>query len=563
MTAGMILGIIGAFILIIFLLGVKNSRDEGRRFRKKCADEYGSAPSSCMKKERGYLSGFYNANKKDFFIDDITWNDLMMDEVYDRINYCETSSGEEYLYYMLRCPEIENEDAFSKMEKSLGVLKGNADERILLKESLHKVGRMGKYSIWEYLKLLDNAKTGYTGLEMVILFLYVFSIVVMATHNFTMGFCLFITLLCVNMVSYFKIKASIDPYLATFSYVLRLIRGAGELKGIKSEAFGDEIKKIAEYENNLKGFKRGSWILMSAGRATGSSNPFDVILDYVRMATHLDLVKYHSMLRKLKNEIESVYGLTTLIGYIDACVSIDYYRASLKDGYCIPEFSGNSDYVIAEGRHPLMDEPVANSFTAKRGFLITGSNASGKSTFLKMCAINSVFAQSIHTCLCKEYRAPLYRVYTSMALKDDLKLGDSYYMVEIKSLKRILDAAGSFDAPVLSFIDEVLRGTNTVERIAASSKILEYFAGNKGGMMCFAATHDGELSEILGELYDVHHFEGEMKEGDVLFDYLLKDGPATKRNAISLLRTIGYNESIVDEAEKMAARFEDKGIWNL
>jgi DNA mismatch repair ATPase MutS len=102
-----------------------------------------------------------------------------------------------------------------------------------------------------------------------------------------------------------------------------------------------------------------------------------------------------------------------------------------------------------------------------------------------------------------------------------------------------------------------------VERIAASSKILEFFAQNKERIMCFAATHDGELSDILGKLYYVHHFEGEMNEGYVIFDYKLKTGPATKRNAISLLRTIGYNDNIVNEAESMAARFEEKGIWNL
>ena len=150
-----------------------------------------------------------------------------------------------------------------------------------------------------------------------------------------------------------------------------------------------------------------------------------------------------------------------------------------------------------------------------------------------------------------------------MALRDDLDLGDSYYMVEIKSLKRILDASSVKEVPVLCFIDEVLRGTNTIERIAASSKILAHFAGEKSTVLCFAATHDGELSDILGKTYEVHHFEGELENGDVNFDYTLKAGPATKRNAISLLKSIGYDENIVSDAEKMAQRFEKTGIWGL
>lgn len=563
MTLGLILGIIGAFILAIFLLGYKNKKTEERIFNKKCADEYGSAPSSRLKRQRNDISGFFKENKEAFYIDDITWNDLAMEEVYDKISYCETSSGEEYLYYLLRCPTIEGGNDFSHMERSLEILKNSKEERIRIKSSLNKVGKTGKYSIWDYLPLIDDGEAGSNMAHIIVLILYGASIAVMAVVSFMPGFIMFLILAGVNIVRYFKIKARIEPYLITFSYVLRLIRSAGEIKQINSEAFGDEILKIAECEDKLKSFKKGSWILMSGGNTTGSSNPFDVLFDYIRMVTHIDLLKYNSMFNKLKNEIKTVKELNTQIGYIDTVVSICYYRAYLNDNYCIPKLIKDSKYAITDGRHPLMNDPVANSFDSDKGFLITGSNASGKSTFLKMCAINTIFAQTIHTCLCKEYSAPFYRVYTSMALKDNLRLGDSYYMVEIKSLKRILDAEDEFKAPVLSFIDEVLRGTNTVERIAASSVILESFAKNRSKIICFAATHDGELSDILKDLYDVYHFEGEMDGDDVVFDYRLKKGAATKRNAIKLLKTIGYESLIVDEAEKMAARFEEKGIWSL
>jgi DNA mismatch repair ATPase MutS len=79
-----------------------------------------------------------------------------------------------------------------------------------------------------------------------------------------------------------------------------------------------------------------------------------------------------------------------------------------------------------------------------------------------------------------------------MSLRDDLQGGDSYYVVEIKALKRILTAAKEPGRPVLCFVDEVLRGTNTVERIAASTQILKSFDGR--AVLCFAATHDIELT---------------------------------------------------------------------
>ena len=105
--------------------------------------------------------------------------------------------------------------------------------------------------------------------------------------------------------------------------------------------------------------------------------------------------------------------------------------------------------------------------------------------------------------------------------------------MEIRSLKRILDAAEE-EEPVLCFVDEVLRGTNTAERIAASSNILRYLA--EKGTHCFAATHDLELTEILKDCFEMYHFSETVTEDTLSFDYTLKEGKATSRNAILLPR---------------------------
>ena len=125
---------------------------------------------------------------------------------------------------------------------------------------------------------------------------------------------------------------------------------------------------------------------------------------------------------------------------------------------------------------------------------MTGSNASGKSTFLKTAALQAILAQTVHTVLAKEYEASYFRVFSSMALRDDLVGEESYYMVEIRSLKRILDRMVE-EVPLFCCVDEVLRGTNTVERIAASSQILLRMAQER--LLCFAATHDIELTYLL------------------------------------------------------------------
>ena len=189
---------------------------------------------------------------------------------------------------------------------------------------------------------------------------------------------------------------------------------------------------------------------------------------------------------------------------------------------------------------------------------MTGSNASGKSTFLKNVAVNAILAQTLGTCTCSRYRAPFMKIMTSMALRDDIGGGESYFIVEIKSLKRILDEAQK-GAPLLCIIDEVLRGTNTIERIAASSRILKEL--DKPWVLPFAATHDIELSYILDGIYHNYHFEEEIRDNEVIFNYLLQKGRATTRNAIRLLDMLGYDPSIVEDARKAAAHFEADGVW--
>ena len=108
--------------------------------------------------------------------------------------------------------------------------------------------------------------------------------------------------------------------------------------------------------------------------------------------------------------------------------------------------------------------------------------------------------------------------------------------------------------------DEVLRGTNTVERIAASTEILRSLSG--GNCICFAATHDIELTHLLENIYHNYHFAEEIAEDDIFFSYKIMNGRATTRNAIRLLGIMGYDQKIIKEAEQMADHFMKTGKWH-
>ena len=107
----------------------------------------------------------------------------------------------------------------------------------------------------------------------------------------------------------------------------------------------------------------------------------------------------------------------------------------------------------------------------------------------------------------------------------------------------------------------MLRGTNTIERIAASGQILKSLS--RENVMCFAATHDIELTHMLEKQYSNYHFQEEVVENDIKFDYILYSGRAVSRNAIKLLGVLGYENYIIEDANKSAENFLGTGIWSL
>ena len=113
---------------------------------------------------------------------------------------------------------------------------------------------------------------------------------------------------------------------------------------------------------------------------------------------------------------------------------------------------------------------------------------------------------------------------------------------------------------MLCAIDEVLRGTNTIERVAASAEILK--ALERPGTLCLIATHDAELCALSGGRYQLTHFEETVSDTEISFDYKLKPGPAETRNAIHLLKLMGFDDTIVKAAHHQADEYVRTGKWN-
>lgn len=558
--------IIFAAVIFIFLsiLMIKSWLDyqrERKEFIGKLYTDYGSLPPREYKPEQYVnISRYFEKHKEGFWIDDITWNDLDMDEVFKRINYTFSAAGEEYLYHTLRMP-FQNEEELKKREELIEYFQTHADERVACQYLFARLGRTGKFSIYDYLDYLDELGERKNVSHYMAIGAVLFGIGAMFL-SLPFGLLILTGAFVFNILTYFREKGQIDPYIVSFSYIFRLKEMADGLSGRKIEVLKQETELLKRASKGLDSFKRGSYILMSPARmsGSGSGNLIELFLDYLRMIFHFDLIKFNNMLSEVKKHRDDIDEMLGTAGKIETVIAIGAFRKG-NDGWCIPVFSGKKEICARSVYHPLISDAVKNDISAESGVLITGSNASGKSTFLRTIAVNSLLAQTIHTCMADSYQTGFFRILTSMSLRDDILSGDSYYMAEIKALKRIMDSLKTEGNPVLCFVDEVLRGTNTVERIAASAQILKSLCGE--GCLCFAATHDIELTHLLEEYYKNFHFEEEIRDNDILFSYKLMNGRATTRNAIKLLAIMGYEESIVRQAELLAADFIEKGSWKL
>ncbi len=545
-------------LLVLMLKGYADYKRDEKQFIKRLYDEYGILPQKEYKAGQfENISHYFMKHRQGFYVDDITWNDLNMDEIFQEMNYTWSAAGEEYLYYLLRTPCMDKEE-LRQREKIIEYFRQKKEERVRFQFLFSKLGRCGKFSIYDYLDYLDNLEVGSNLPDYFSLAMLALSICVLFV-NIPFGLVALVCILVYNNLTYFQYQKKIDPYIISFAYVFRLLDAVDGMKNQEIPVLKEDLETLRLHRSSMNMFKAGSYIVMSGARMTGTAgNPLDMILDWLRMGFHLDLIKFNQMLSEVRKHINEIDSMITILGKIESMIAIGAYRES--HAYCVPEFVERAQIEATEMVHPLLSDPVSNDISVEGNILVTGSNASGKSTFLKTVAVNAILAQTVHTCLAKGFRTGMFRVCSSMALRDDMQGGSSYYMVEIKALKRILDLISDGDkTPVLCFVDEVLRGTNTVERIAASTEILRSMS--RQNCICFAATHDIELTHLLEKDYCNYHFEEEIEDNDISFSYKILNGRATTRNAIKLLGIMGYDSAIIHEAEEMAEAFLRTGHW--
>ncbi len=558
-------GIILVVVILILLIisGIRTSKEESARIASFIRDSFGK-PSrrKLTEARRDYLKRnlemFLAGKKEGEYIDDLTWSDTGMEDIFLQMDNCLSSAGEEYLYRQLHDLSLTAED-IARTDKIISEFGEDENLRLTLGTSLNELGFVKDRSLPEYLeKILSTDHILNPFFHIFADILYILAIVLVFIKP-VVGAFFILAIMILQVSSYFSFKRKADECLCGFSMIMGLASMGKFLpSGIDTETgklineLSDELKKI-----RLK-TTFSALVINSGSNATGGI--FSMLFTYINLLFHFDLIAAEFLLRKIASSKETVLRAYDMTGYLDMCLTVSSYRAFLetKGGFCRPVFTDESGISVKEGFNPLLDAPVANDVHNKGGILITGSNASGKSTYMRMIAVNAILAQTVSTCPSKEYKASLSAIFSSIAVNDSILKGESYFMAEIRSLKRIVDASEASQRPVICFIDEIFKGTNTAERIAAANAVLHYLRDR--GVLVFAATHDHELTTLAADYYENVHFSEKIEGDDVLFTYKLESGPSVSTNAIALLRKNGFPEEVILKSEKLCASLDSKGV---
>ncbi|MDE3281677.1 DNA mismatch repair protein MutS [Lacticaseibacillus parahuelsenbergensis] len=538
---------VGGFAVAVVVLNLLLAWRRQAKLKRQLLADWGTLPVKRGGSER-YLKAAYLDHEAqvnhDCLIDDLTWRDLDMFEVFKQLNATQSSVGAERVYAQLRAYDLGRPDV---NETLIDFFRTHAEERLKVQLAFAGLGTEAANNSQHYLRTTTQAALPHAWRFKALGGLPVVGLLLIPLLP-ALGVAVATLSLLVNLFYYVVKREALDTEVMAMGYLVRTIVTAEHLVKIAQPtqaALRTALKP-------MRGITRLAFVFR-----TRDNSSADMMTEYFSSMFMLGFIAYNNVLTRLHNRHAEALTLWQALGDLELAIAIANFREA---------HANSSQPVFADGGltakelvHPLLKHPVANPVDWQKNALITGANASGKSTYVKSIAVNAILAQTINTVLAKDFSIQPGLVITAMAIRDDLSEGDSYFVAEIKAIHRLLNAVAT-NKRIYGFIDEILKGTNTVERIAASASVINWLSHYPS--LVVVATHDNELTDIMGEQCVNWHFQEKVTKKDgVVFDYLLHQGPATSHNAITLLATMAYPATLIKDARTLAADFERTKVW--
>ena len=531
-------------LILIYLISLRLKKAKNKSTRNLIVENWGK-PKNDKHLNFDLINQFFKKHKspENVFqiISDNTWEDLDMNDVFKFLDRTTSKIGQQYLYYKLRT--ITNIPEIKRFGKLTEVFKSNQPLRIKSQLELSKLSSNKAYYFEEIFRSQKFEKSRRIQLFRFLSVAAISSIIL--SFFFPTCFLLLIPIFFINLVFHYKNKSSIQLYL----------NGVGQLttsyKVAKKLSSSEEIRlfyKDFGYLKNVKSIlSKIRFIEWEKKLDSEYALLFWFISEIIKITFNLEPILFYSFQKSLENKEKDLKELFLFIGEIDSAISCASVQTS-NTKYCKPNFIKKKEVLAKEMYHPLIENCIPNDLNLEnKSLLLTGSNMSGKTTFIRTYSINAILGQTLYFCFAKNFEAPFFKIYSSIRISDDLINNTSYYLEEVVRIKELIEASNK-EEQCLFILDELFKGTNTAERIAAGKSILSYL--NKKNHIVMVSTHDLELTDLLKHKnYDLNHFSETIENDQLSFDHKIKPGKPKSGNAIKILELYDYPSEIIEDSK--------------
>lgn len=524
------------------------SKKKSRELIEKIRNRWGSPKTDEL---NFYRIGRYAAlseQKMPHTLSQQTLDDIDFQQLFVFIDRTTSAVGQQYLFRRLVHPFNSVADLTRTNSLAMAMSQDTAMREETQKE-LIKLNHAGAYRICNLIDLQVTGRPGW--------FKYLYAnlglMLGLAVLSFQFPVCLILLIppVAINMVVHYRSKSYVGSHVNSFPQLNTLMDVSRNIL----RRCGFTNTDVQESLHQLRNFKWKFFLLDSGdgGMKDDLSQLGSYLSELIKGIFLIEVLAVFSLEKDLKKKGDPISILFDFIGEVDTAISIASLRAGCPET-CQPRFLETRKELFAKDiYHPLIQNCVNNNISiVNKSVLITGSNMSGKTTFLRTLVINSILAQSIYTCFAQEFSTPFLRQFSSIRIDDDLFQGKSYFFEEVNIIGLFIEEMQS-GYQNLFILDEVFRGTNSIERTALGKAILSYL--NRGNNMVVVSTHDIELSGMLKDEYDVYHFSETVENNQLHFDHTLKPGPLKTMNAIRLLELGNFPEEITKEARSLSSGF--------
>ena len=471
-------------------------------------------------------------------VDEKTWSDLEFPRFFKAIDTTVSLIGRQYLFAQLRIYEYEAAELDDRRH-IYDVLQSNRELREHIQLALRPLELNSAAYIADLLTGPEPKRVPHGQLVLPWMLLTIVAVGSALAHLIPFWLCA--VPLAINVIISIRISAQLGHNVDALLGLARMLGAAKRISAVRGAVKFSLLDRLAS-EAQKREVLRSQIKSLAALVAVQSLN---VVGGFVVAANLLFLLKLALYVRSIDRFAGSrAEWLSTfeLIGAVDASIAVAGFLCRYPKN-CRPDTS-DSTIAIENGYHAFISNPVKNSINlANRSALVTGSNMTGKTTFIKMVAMNAILGHTLGICLADRATLPRSPVRALVRGEQSVAEGKSRYFAEAQAILDFIAEAAT-GACRIFILDEPFSGTNTVERIAVAKAVLRAIGTSA---QVLVTTHDVELQHLLGVQFELFHFqENPAVEG--FFDHQLHSGASTQRNAIRVLERLGYPASIIAEA---------------